>query len=63
MCNSGMTRSPTLAILYLCLYCEIECWQSPIDVYQILKYHKPMSFPNMKAVINVLLSNRELQYK
>ena len=25
-CNAGMTRSPTLAILYLCLYCEIDCW-------------------------------------
>ena len=25
-CSAGMTRSPSLAILYLCLYCRISCW-------------------------------------
>jgi hypothetical protein len=50
-----MTRSPTLAILYLCLYCQIENWQSPVDVYRKLKKDREMIFPNMKAVFKTIL--------
>ena len=25
-CESGMTRGPTLVILYLCLFCKVDFW-------------------------------------
>ena len=28
-CSAGMTRAPSVAILYLCLFCKVEFWQQP----------------------------------
>ena len=61
-CTAGMTRSPSLVILYLCLYCQVDFWKSPVDVYQLVKKHHPISYPNMKSIIRIISRNRTLQY-
>ena len=57
-CTSGMTRAPTLAIVYLCLYCKISCWRDPIEAYQFFKQNREVCFPNMRAVFKTLARNR-----
>ena len=59
-CTAGMTRSPSLVILYLCLYCQVEFWKSPVDVYQLVKKHHPVSYPNMKSIVRIIGRNRTL---
>ena len=61
-CTAGMTRSPTLVILYLCLYCQVDFWKSPVDVYKYVKEYHSISYPNMKAIFRVIARNRTLQY-
>lgn len=61
-CTAGMTRSPTLVILYLCLFCQVDFWKSPVEVYKFVKEHHSISYPNMKAILRVITRNRTLQY-
>jgi len=61
-CTAGTTRAPTLIILYLCLYCQIDYWQSPVEVYKLVKEHHSISYPNMRAILRTIASNRTLQY-
>ena len=36
-CSSGVSRSPTLALTYLCLYKKIEDWRNPESSAHYLK--------------------------
>jgi protein-tyrosine phosphatase len=56
-CNSGMTRAPTVAIVFLCLFCKVKCWQNPVEVYKLFKSYRSTCFPNMKAVLKTVSRN------
>ena len=61
-CTSGMTRAPTLVILYLCLYCKVQSWNDPISTYKFFKRNRDVCFPNMRAVFKTLIKNRQFHH-
>ena len=46
-CSSGVTRAPTLALLYLCLFKKIEHWKNPHGSLSYLKGCCKEICPNM----------------
>lgn len=62
-CLSGLSRSPTLLITYLCLFLKIEGWQNPLEVFEIVRQYNPYIKPNLSAIIQVLSSHKKFQAK
>ena len=60
-CSSGITRSPTLALVYLCLFKKIEHWKNPHGSFSYLKDSCKEICPNMKAVERTLKHNHGFQ--
>lgn len=60
-CMSGTTRSPTLIIVYLCLYLKHKNWLNPIDVSIFVNNEYHCSTPNMKAVNRTLREYKSFQ--
>lgn len=58
-CDTSITRAPTVAIAYLCLYCRTSDWQRPAKVYNMMKREAYRMHPNMKAVCKMLKDNRQ----
>jgi hypothetical protein len=52
--TSSITRGPTLAIVYLCMYLRHPDWQNPEAVEKYLKKLHPIGEPNMLAVHNTI---------
>ena len=46
-CGSGVTRSPTAAIIFLCIYKKIQPWNNIHAAVQLLKGVKKDIFPNI----------------
>jgi hypothetical protein len=60
-CTSSCTRSPSVVLVYLCLYVRAQKFKDPVAVAQLIKTcHRP-SFPNMKAVQHVIKTNMHIQ--
>jgi protein-tyrosine phosphatase len=49
-CCSGVTRGPTLAVVYLCLFLKVQQWQSIFEVEKLVRQAHPVAVVNMKAV-------------
>lgn len=49
-CSSGLTRSPTLILAYLCLFKKIDTWESVPKTIEYMKTHMSMACPNGKHV-------------
>lgn len=63
-CTSGIVRSPTLVLIYLCLFMKHKNWKNPFQVEQHLKgrYTDPNKCqPNMETVQKVLQDNKKFQ--
>ena len=60
-CTSSVTRAPTVAIAYICLFIKNHQYKQPNLIAQYVKKHHAVSFPNMKAVHAVLKSNTGIQ--
>lgn len=57
-CTSGVTRSPTVALTYLCIFKKIEDWDNPLGFSNYLKVLNPRIFPNM-SVVNRTINNNQ----
>lgn len=57
-CTSGVTRSPTVALAYLCIFKKIEDWDNPHGFSNYLRVLNPRIFPNM-SVVNRTISNNQ----
>jgi len=62
-CTAGMGRAPATVLAYLCLYKKIESWQDIVASDQFIKSYRKVSTPNLRAVSNVIQSNKEFQEK
>ena len=63
-CSSGVVRSPTLVLIYLCLFMKHDHWENPHQVEQFLKkcYSRQYNCqPNMQTVLKVLDDNKKFQ--
>lgn len=60
-CTSGISRSPAVVIVYLCLFLKNERWQYPGEVKAFVDQFHKMGMPNMEAVEDVIANNKHLQ--
>ena len=60
-CTSGISRAPTVVMVYLCLFKRVKQWQNPYYVAQFVKAFHLNSSPNMRAVQRVVEANLEFQ--
>lgn len=59
--STGISRAPTAALTYLCLYKNVSCWPSVPQSARIVKNaHKP-AVPNVRAVQRVINDNLDFQ--
>jgi predicted protein tyrosine phosphatase len=59
-CTSSITRSPTLAIVYLCLFVISDDWSQPQKVADFIKQYHKFSFPNMTAALRTIKENKHI---
>jgi predicted protein tyrosine phosphatase len=57
-CGSGVSRSPTVALAYLCLFKKVADWPSVTSVASTIKKMKPYSHPNISIVQQLLASKK-----
>ena len=60
-CNSGISRSPTVIMTYLCIYKKTECWEYLPLVEALIQKYVPFSQPNVAIVQKALSQGRILQ--
>ena len=60
-CNSGISRSPTIIMAYLCLYKKAKEWADTEAMGSLLKLHLPGCQPNKIAIKNVIMKNKLFQ--
>lgn len=60
-CTSAVTRAPTVAIAYICLFIKNHKYKQPNLIQQYVKQCHSVSFPNMRAVHSVLKNNVGIQ--
>ena len=57
-CSSGITRTPTVIMAYLCIYKKIQCWNKIFQVDEILKQYIPYSYPNTMIIQDAIQENK-----
>ena len=62
-CTSSITRTPTLVVIYLCLFVLTDDWQNPQKVCDLIKKFHKISFPNIKALLRVSRETKHIQDK
>lgn len=62
-CSSGVTRAPTLTLVYLCLFKKIEQWKVLQNACKYLMNFSPEILPNLKVVQRVIDQNIAFQNK
>jgi len=55
-----MTRSPSVAIAYLCLFLKAKNWKDPDQVAEYIKNHHRVSNPNMLVVHKTIKANKHI---
>lgn len=60
-CNSGISRSPTIIMAYLCLYKKAKEWEDTEAMGSLLKLHLRGCQPNKIAIKNVIMKNKLFQ--
>jgi hypothetical protein len=61
ICSSGVVKSPSVSVLYLCMFIKIECWRNPHEVDDYLSYFHPSSCPSIQSVQQVLSFYHDFQ--
>ena len=56
-CNTGISRSPTLLLVYWALFLRHDCWDDPDEMAAFIKQNYELSMPNMKVVKQVIAHN------
>ena len=57
-CSSGVSRAPTVALAYLCLFKKLQFWDSVEKTRDMIKKMKPLSHPNVSLVESLLVSKK-----
>ena len=57
-CASGVSRAPTLALVYMCLFKKIDQWQNVFSCLNYLQSYCKETAPNMKMVQKVIEKNQ-----
>jgi protein-tyrosine phosphatase len=58
-CSAGITRAPTVVLLYLCLFKRHKSWRDIDQVDQYLSSHYVVSYPNRQLVSQIIKDNHE----
>lgn len=60
-CGTGISRSPTAAMAYLCLFKNVQCWENLPLVEEHLKLYHPSGMPNLRVVQKCVKQNLTFQ--
>lgn len=61
--NSSITRAPTLALTYLCLFVKIRTYENLPEACRLIKQYHNVSTPNVKILEKTLKKHRLFQEK
>jgi hypothetical protein len=56
--NSSITRAPTLALTYLCLFVKIRTYENLPEACRLIKQYHNVSTPNVKVLEKTLKKHR-----
>ena len=56
--TSGLTRAPTLALIYLCLFVKIRTYENLPEACALLKQYHSVSTPNLNIIKKVIKKNK-----
>ena len=62
-CTTGISRAPTLVIVYLALFLRHKNWDNLNDLEAFVKSAFPQASPNMDAAQKCVEANRDFQAK
>jgi hypothetical protein len=58
-CSSGVSRGPTLLMVYLSLYCKLSCWENVDQVYEYVENEYMWQDANKTMVRLVIEKNKD----
>jgi len=61
--NSSITRAPTLALTYLCLFVKIRTYENLSEACRLIKQYHNVSTPNVKVLEKTLRKHKLFQEK
>ena len=56
-CTTGVSRGPTLIIVYLALFIQHDCWDDLEKIYDFLQSEYPYQDPNL-SVAQILIDTK-----
>ena len=56
---SGVSRAPTLLMVYLALYMKSQYWNNLDELLKFVKQFHPIANPNMEVVKKVIADNKD----
>ena len=59
-CTTGISRSPAVVIVYMCLFLKHDNWQNSEEVRSFVEQFHKMGMPNMDAVNEVIANNKHI---
>lgn len=60
-CSSGLTRSPTSVLAYLCIFKRVKQWKSVTSTRDVITENCHSSLPNVTVVEQIVAENRKFQ--
>lgn len=60
-CSSGLVRSPTVVLAYLCIFKRYKNWRNVIETKDFIVEYSHNSIPNSTLVENLVYTNRNFQ--
>ena len=55
----GVSRAPTLLMLYLALYMKSQYWNNLDELLKFVKQFHPITNPNMEVIKKVIAENKD----
>jgi len=62
-CGSSITRGPTLALSYLCLFVKLRTYSNLTEANRLLKQYHQVAMPNLTIVKKLLKNNKLFQIR
>ena len=60
-CTTGVSRGPTLIIVYLALFIQHDCWDDLEKIYDFLQSEYPYQDPNLSVAQILIDTKRDFQ--
>lgn len=60
-CSSGLIRTPTIVLVYLCIFKRVKSWKSVPNTRDFIVESCSQSMPNMMLVEQIIAENKHFQ--